>query len=507
MALKTILEETALDGFAPVSEFGGLFAFIFSGVVDNLGLKAGANYVVEWNSVKYDVVGVDGSSMAEGAVGIGNGSIFGVPGTEPFAIVELPGMLYIICTDPECTETAHTLAIYEETASATIIVKDRNGNDVTHEGVNGIRVRTEDGSSKIFVDPDTVSGSGESRRAEDKPIKFYDPWGNVIYGYTRAEIQELDALPPGPALSGLVFQGWNISLSSLKSQPYFADVGPYYKRSTGESVNVMIIETLQANQTVNLNFYGRLNTMVIDWGDGSEMTTATVSTGSSYGAYSYSHKYVTAGEYIISVSMSGTYGCTQGYNGSSTFTNVLGNAISSSSNGNHSDTNILLISFIGSAVYNSGFYLLTPESFNGMWRLRFVSLYGTLTCDSRTFMNCTSLKTIAGSGLGQIYVKSLRCAASLERLYLTNALAADALTGCYGMKEIRFGSGSISDPNMNSKWAMLMTTTTPPTISATNPVWGTYPIYVPDSAVDTYKTATGWSNAADYIKPQSEYPD
>ena len=29
--------------------------------------------------------------------------------------------------------------------------------------------------------------------------------------------------------------------------------------------------------------------------------------------------------------------------------------------------------------------------------------------------------------------------------------------------------------------------------------------YVPDSAVDTYKEATNWSNYADRIKPLSEY--
>jgi hypothetical protein len=39
--------------------------------------------------------------------------------------------------------------------------------------------------------------------------------------------------------------------------------------------------------------------------------------------------------------------------------------------------------------------------------------------------------------------------------------------------------------------------------------WYSYPenIYVPDGSLEAYKTATGWSDAAAYIKPLSEYVD
>lgn len=82
------------------------------------------------------------------------------------------------------------------------------------------------------------------------------------------------------------------------------------------------------------------------------------------------------------------------------------------------------------------------------------------------------------------------------------------LSGCDSLEEVEYYSNTkIVVPKMNVQWAMLMNSETPPTISATTPVWGTKPIYVPDAAVDTYKAADGWSSAADYILPASEYPD
>ena len=52
--------------------------------------------------------------------------------------------------------------------------------------------------------------------------------------------------------------------------------------------------------------------------------------------------------------------------------------------------------------------------------------------------------------------------------------------------------------------------TTPPTLYATQVFEGTHTelaIYVPDEAVDTYKTATNWSQYASRIKPLSEYTE
>ena len=47
---------------------------------------------------------------------------------------------------------------------------------------------------------------------------------------------------------------------------------------------------------------------------------------------------------------------------------------------------------------------------------------------------------------------------------------------------------------------------TPPTLMSTSiqPLNGYFAIYVPDTAVDTYKGATNWSYYANYIYPMSD---
>ena len=48
--------------------------------------------------------------------------------------------------------------------------------------------------------------------------------------------------------------------------------------------------------------------------------------------------------------------------------------------------------------------------------------------------------------------------------------------------------------------------TTPPTYNSTLTDCPIETIYVPDSSVDAYKTATGWSQFADKFKPLSSKP-
>lgn len=361
------------------------------------------------------------------------------------------------------------------------------------------------------------SGGGESERPpENKPIRFYDPYGNVIYGYTRKEIQELTALPEGPSLPGVDFHGWTYSLATLKSEKYFADVGPSYKKKTtdtfhlGTYVHVIIVETLKDNETIVLTFFGKSCAMGIDWGDGNKETVSI--TGSSNTTNTPTHKYVTAGIYVVAISFDETKSgsCTMGYIQSSSCYNMTNSVLSYSSTSYGSTTgvtNLTVISILmASSTLNTGWGQLGIVNLHSEYRLKFVSNWTSSTADNRKFMNCFALKAIAGNA-SNLKFWSFRGAVSLERLRVAGTVEADSFVACDSLKEVKFANGAISDNTMNSKWAMLMTTTTPPTVSASAPKWGTYPIYVPDEAVETYKAASGWSNAADYIKPLSEYPD
>lgn len=59
---------------------------------------------------------------------------------------------------------------------------------------------------------------------------------------------------------------------------------------------------------------------------------------------------------------------------------------------------------------------------------------------------------------------------------------------------------------LNYLKSLVIRAITPPVVSSPGYIsTGTTNIYVPDDSVESYKTATGWANYADYIKPLSEY--
>lgn len=67
----------------------------------------------------------------------------------------------------------------------------------------------------------------------------------------------------------------------------------------------------------------------------------------------------------------------------------------------------------------------------------------------------------------------------------------------------------IAKPQLEASPAILyfvVRATVPPAfLDRANFVWGKANIYVPDESVDAYKSADGWSNYANIIKPLSEY--
>jgi hypothetical protein len=86
---------------------------------------------------------------------------------------------------------------------------------------------------------------------------------------------------------------------------------------------------------------------------------------------------------------------------------------------------------------------------------------------------------------------------------------------CYKLEKLRIPSVTFIGGNAfgycKALTALIINRTTPPTLDNVNafantPIKsGTGYIYVPDSAVETYKTATNWATFAEQIKPLSEY--
>ena len=112
----------------------------------------------------------------------------------------------------------------------------------------------------------------------------------------------------------------------------------------------------------------------------------------------------------------------------------------------------------------------------------------------------------AGTGLCQ-YCYSLVSVVVGEGV---TTIEAGSFNGCDALTAIdiastveEFGGGSLNCKNLAS---MTVRATTPP--SGVNAAMGAVPaactIYVPDSAVDTYKAASGWSARASYIQAIQE---
>lgn len=269
-------------------------------------------------------------------------------------------------------------------------------------------------------------------------------------------------------------------------------------------VTVLIVETLSANTEVQLNLYIWVSSYsaTINWGDGSTSKVNGTSAGNRYAT----HTYATAGEKIITIY--GTNLAHLGYYKYSYTYGVL--ATTGMSNTLNIYPNYMLKSILMSSAVLDNYPLNHIEATAGSFGLAFVSTYNEDKRGGQYYGYChnTALRAIAGNTpLRNLYAKQHYGNTSLRRLRVSGTIADGAFTLCNSMEEVEFGSGKITDAHMNSKWAMLMTSETPPTIGASSPVWGTCPIYVPDSAVETYKAADGWSNVAAYIFPASEYPD
>lgn len=562
MALITVFETQNVTGFS-LNSFYGVFVSSVSPMP--FQLVAGEEYVVFWDSdsftrTAFSFNGPDGSTC----IGVGNKMAYtGEDDGDPFVVVcdYTNGYTHFMAKD---TNTEHEVGVHISDGG-NMVLKDRTGTDMEGiESVVELRVPTSGGKFQSFVGgvrtnktlhsnevdfsvgdivitprkgevfgtvtvpkppallPEnilegvTIAGvDGTAKDGGDiqiltKPIRFYNAYGDVLFSFSRKEIKEMTELPEGPALGNLVFDKWDYTLDELKSIMYFCDVSPKYKNSAGQAVAVAIVEIVDPSVALTINYRLTVSGAKIyaDWGDGS---TSQGNYGSSYTSSTtyLDHTYSERGTYVIGFYADAATNL--GTGGINNFICSVTQRISTSyiSNGKGVTPKKQIISLLGNADADVYIHVCACEN-----NLRFVSglyFYGET---NGSYLNCGSLKAIGrllpstiGSP-GRLYGNhDFSGCASLKRAQVTQT-SLNMFDYCTDLEEVEFiGTGSLACNEMNVKFSMLMTKTTPPTISATSPVWGTKPIYVPDEAVDAYKTASGWSNAAAYIFPASEYPD
>lgn len=137
-----------------------------------------------------------------------------------------------------------------------------------------------------------------------KLIKFLDYDGTLIYSYTPEEFIKLKELPKNPSHTGLTAQGWNWTLAQIKERltampdaPVW--VGQMYITDDGKTRLYCHFEEGRLAPYLGIGVNG---TVVVDWGDGSSTDTLTGTSLTT--AETIQHTYASAGDYIITLTVS-----------------------------------------------------------------------------------------------------------------------------------------------------------------------------------------------------------
>lgn len=126
----------------------------------------GETYTIIWDGVQYVDVATTANINGLTGVGVGNSFIAGVDTDtgEPFLFGTLTDGSAIMCYSTDAG-TSHTVAIYlgevSEEPESGIVLKDRDGNDVTYSGVASIRLMTTSGEMRNFITADIVETTVE----------------------------------------------------------------------------------------------------------------------------------------------------------------------------------------------------------------------------------------------------------------------------------------------------------------------------------------------------------
>lgn len=163
-------------------------------------------------------------------------------------------------------------------------------------------------ASKI-KDPGGSSGSGSSgsgggshsASVSEKDVNFYDYDGTVLYSYTVDEAQTLPELPALPTQPGLICQGWNYDLETIKAHKRALNVGATYITDDGTT---RIYIHLQKGRTSPMLAIGVNGMVTVDWGDGTTLDELT-GTDANVVVYTSRHEYSRPGDYVIRLTVDG----------------------------------------------------------------------------------------------------------------------------------------------------------------------------------------------------------
>ena len=233
--------------------------------------------------------------------------------------------------------------------------------------------------ARILAGGGSGGGGGDTVPVKAKGVNFYDYDGTLLHSYTVEEAQALIALPKLPTREGLICQGWNYDLETIKSYNRKVNVGATYITDDGKT-RLYIKIAAEGRMKVPLYFQQTVeNGVTIDWGDGSATETL-----SGTGKVKTTHTYASIGEYVISLDVMD--GCTLGLGYESSTYCVMG----ATNNNGKVYCNMLQKVEIGKCVTSLGVY-----TFNSCYTLKSVTIPHSVTSlGGNAFQACYSLASV-----------------------------------------------------------------------------------------------------------------
>ena len=394
-------------------------------------------------------------------------------------------------------------------------------------------IRAKGGTSDALVFPSgfvsavqaiQAGGGGTMPSASSKDVNFYDYDGTLLYSYTLEEAQALTALPDGPVHDGLVFDGWNYSLESVKSLTRPVNIGAMYSTDDGTTRIYIHLEDGRISPMLGICPNG---TVTVDWGDG---TIPGILTGTSLTTVQWTptHNYASPGDYVIKLTVEGKAQL-YGYNSKNAYSYILRYGSGVDSRNKVYQNSILKVEIgagirIGSNAFSNcsslssitipdGVTSIESNAFYNCYSLSSITITDGVTSIERSaFSYCYSLSGITiPDGVTSIGSSAFSYCYSLSGITIPDGVTSignSAFSNCYSLSSITIPDGvtSIGSSAFSNSYGIgyydFTALSSVPTLSNTNAFTGISAdceIRVPATLAEEWKAATNWATYEGYI--------